>query len=75
MITQIFLQITLKNRGQFVGTSENIGHAITYNLLTNDTFKISHRSNVRHEDDPSSANLKSDPLTVPNVVNPYKINI
>ena len=41
---------------------------MTYKILTNDTFKILHRSNFRSAGDPFSANLKSDPLTVPNSV-------
>ena len=34
-------------KGNFVGISETVGHAMTYKILTQDTLKIIHRSNVR----------------------------
>jgi hypothetical protein len=34
-------------RGQFVGFSKNVGHALTFKILTDDTQKIIHRSQVR----------------------------
>jgi hypothetical protein len=33
-------------RGRFVGISEHVGHAMAYMILTNDTQKIIHQSNV-----------------------------
>ena len=54
--------------GRFVGIAENVGHDMTFKVLTNDTNKILHRSNVRPADDPASTNLKIEPLTVPKVV-------
>ena len=51
--------------GHFVGISENVGHAMTFKILTSDTNKIIHRSNVRPADNPASVNLKVEPLTVP----------
>mmetsp|Transcript_22842 Transcript_22842/g.34620 ORF Transcript_22842/g.34620 Transcript_22842/m.34620 type:complete len:658 (+) Transcript_22842:2551-4524(+) len=47
-------------RGRFVGISETVGHAMTYKILTDDTKKIIHRSNVRSALDADSANLKAD---------------
>ena len=34
-------------RGHWVGTAENVGHAMTYRILTNDTKKVIYRLNVR----------------------------
>ena len=57
-----------EEHGRFVGISENAGHAMTFKILTSNTNKVLHRSNVRPADDPSSPNLRADPLTVPRVV-------
>ena len=54
--------------GRFVGISENVGHDMTFKILTSDTNKVINRSNVRPADDPASANLKVEPLAVPKVV-------
>ena len=54
--------------GHFTGIAENAGHDMTFKVLTDDTNKVLHRSNVRPADDPASANLKIEPLTVPKVV-------
>ena len=35
-----------EHRGQFIGISENVGHIMTFKILTDDTLKIVHRSNV-----------------------------
>ena len=43
--------------GRFVGISENVGHDMTFKILTSDTNKVINRSNVRPADDPASANL------------------
>jgi hypothetical protein len=51
---------SLEKRGRFIGISEHCGHAMTYKILTNDTKRIIHRSNVRSASNPSSANLKAD---------------
>ena len=37
---------TTKGRGCWVGITENVGHAMTYKILTNDTKKVIYRSNV-----------------------------
>jgi hypothetical protein len=34
-------------RGRWVGVSENVGHFLTYKILTDDTRWIIHRSNIR----------------------------
>jgi hypothetical protein len=34
-------------RGRFVGFSKNVGHALTFKILADDTQKIIHRSQVR----------------------------
>jgi hypothetical protein len=50
-----------EKRGRFVGISEHVGHAMTYMILTDDTQKIVHRSNVRTALDPTSQNKRVDP--------------
>jgi hypothetical protein len=47
--------------GRFVGISEHVGHAMTYMILTNDTQKIIHQSNVRTALDLFSPNKQVDP--------------
>ena len=36
-----------EGRGRWVGIAENVGHAMTYKILTDDTKKVIYRSNVR----------------------------
>ena len=48
-------------RGRFVGISEHIGHAMTFQLLLDDTKKIVHRSLVRSALDPDLLNLRLEP--------------
>ena len=38
---------TREGHGHFVGIAENVGHAMTYKILTSDTNKIICRSSVR----------------------------
>ena len=54
--------------GNFVGISENVGHDMTFSVLNTAANKVISRYNVRSEDDPTSPNLRIDPLTVPEVV-------
>jgi hypothetical protein len=49
-------------RGRWVGVSENVGHFMTYKILTDDTRQIIHRSNIRSAADPNTRNLCLDPL-------------
>jgi hypothetical protein len=49
-------------RGRWVGVSENVGHFMTYKILTDDTCRIIHRSNIRSAADPNARNLRLDPL-------------
>jgi hypothetical protein len=48
--------------GRWVGVSENVGHFMTYKILTDDTRWIIHRSNIRSAADPNARNLHLDPL-------------
>jgi hypothetical protein len=48
--------------GRWVGVSENVGHFMTYKILTDDTHRIIHRSNIRSAADPNARNLRLDPL-------------
>jgi hypothetical protein len=57
-------------RGQWVGVSENVGHFMTYKILTDDTRWIIHHSNIRLVADPNAGNLRLDWLNdkLPEVV-------
>jgi hypothetical protein len=48
--------------GRWVGVSENVGHFMTYKILTDNTHRIIHRSNICSVADPNSRNLRLDPL-------------
>jgi hypothetical protein len=47
---------------QWVGVSENVGHFMTYKILTDDTRRIIHRSNICSAADPNARNLRLDLL-------------
>ena len=49
-------------RGRFVGVSENVGHAMTFKILTDDTQVVIHRSNVRSARKTGSENMRIDPV-------------
>jgi hypothetical protein len=49
-------------RGRWVCDSENVGHFMTYKILTDDTRQIIHRSNIRSAADPNARNLCLDLL-------------
>jgi hypothetical protein len=49
-------------RGRWVGVSKNVGHFMTYKILTDDTHRIIHRSNIHSVADPNARNLCLDPL-------------
>ncbi len=51
-------------RGYFVGFAWNVGHALTFKILTCDTKQVIHRSVVRLADDKHN-NLKLDKLAKP----------
>lgn len=46
--------------GRFVGISENVGHALTFKILTDDTKKVIHRSRIHSALDPKERNLRID---------------
>ena len=48
--------------GRWVGVSEHVGHAMTWKILTDDTQKIIHRSNVRKIGGPMSRNVRAELL-------------
>jgi hypothetical protein len=56
--------------GHFVGISKSVGHAMTFKILTDDTLKVIHRSNVRSALNPHAKNLRLDPLEPGNVATP-----
>ena len=46
--------------GRFVGFSENVGHSLTYKILTDHTHKIIHCSWVQSAEDPKTINLYTE---------------
>jgi hypothetical protein len=59
-----------EKRGHFVGISESVGHAMTIKILTDNTLKVIHRSNVRLALNPHAKNLPLDPLEPGDVAMP-----
>ncbi len=53
---------TKEARGRFVGISEHVGHSMTFKILTDDTRKIIHRSEIRAANDDKSPNLRLDDI-------------
>ena len=49
-------------KGHFVGIAENVGHAMTFKILTDDTHKVIFWSNIQTALDPKSPNLRMDLL-------------
>lgn len=56
-----------EKRGRFVGFAENVGHALTYKVLTDDTKKVIYRSRIRSALTESERNLRVDPPDVDKV--------
>jgi hypothetical protein len=56
--------------GHFIGISESVGHAMTFKILTDDTLKVIHQSNVRLARNPHAKNLRLDPLEPGDVATP-----
>jgi hypothetical protein len=48
--------------GRWVGVSKNVGHFMTYKILTDDTHRIIHHSNICSAADPNARNLHLDLL-------------
>ena len=48
--------------GHWVGISKNIRNLMTYKILTDDTLKVIHHSNIHLAHDPTLKNLCRDPL-------------
>ena len=51
-----------EKRGRFVGIAENVGHSMTFKVLTDDTQRVICRSGIRSALDSSSSNLRLDPI-------------
>jgi hypothetical protein len=56
--------------GHFVGISESVGHAMTFKILTDNTLKVIHRSNVRSALNLHAKNLRLDPLEPGDIATP-----
>ena len=56
---------TREGRGHFVGISENVGHVMTFEVLSDDTKRVIHRSVLHsavHIQSQGPLNLRLDPL-------------
>lgn len=63
---------TREARGHFVGFSETVGHAMTYKILSQDSGKIVHRSEVRTAGNKDAPNLiASEPTPDPSHNDPF----
>ncbi len=62
-------------RGHFVGIAENVGDALTFKVLTDDTKKIIARSNVRSALTPGERNLRLGRLEGETDSKPIKMHI
>jgi hypothetical protein len=51
-----------EKRGYFIGIAEHVGHAMSFKVLTDDTWQIIYRSNIRLAVDSKIRNLHLDPL-------------
>jgi hypothetical protein len=59
-----------EKRGHFISINNTVGHAMTFKILTDDTLKVIHRSNVRSALNPHAKNLRLDALEPGNVAMP-----
>ena len=50
---------TTEGHGHFVGIAENVGHSMTFKILTSDTNKVIYRSSVRSAER-GDRNLRAD---------------
>jgi hypothetical protein len=57
-----------ERRGHYVGISENIGHSMTFIIITDDTNTRIERSIVRSALQKKTANLREDPLSDDTVI-------
>ena len=57
-----FPSVSKEYCGHCIGISKNVGNFMTYKVLTDDTLKIIHHSNICLAHDPTSKNLHCDPL-------------
>ena len=48
--------------GRFVGITENVGHDLTFKILTEDTNKVIYWSEIRSATKPNERNLRVDPI-------------
>jgi hypothetical protein len=65
-----FLSDSREKCGHFVGISKSVGHAITFKILMDDTFKVIHQSNVRLALNLHAKNLQLDSLEPGDIATP-----
>ena len=63
-----------EKRGRFVGIAENVGHALTFKVLTDDTKKIIYRSRICSAINPKEKNLRIECDTSTNSPKIVKVN-
>ncbi len=51
-----------EGRGRWVGIAENVGHVMTFKILTDDTRRVISRGRLRSALNPQERNLRLDPL-------------
>ena len=62
-----------ERKGRFVGISETVGDALTYQILTDDTNKVIHRSAVRTALHLDNLNRRLDPLLGEKSLRPVEV--
>jgi hypothetical protein len=69
-MTVTFRLTHVRKGGHFVSISKSVGHTMTFKILTDDTLKVIHQSNVRSALNLHAKNLRLDPLEPGNVATP-----
>ena len=59
---------TTEEKGRMVGFSKNVGHAMTYKVLTDDTQKVLHKCLIRRIDEPNRRLDPDPPAQYPAII-------
>ena len=72
-----FPSMSKECRGQWVGIRENVGNFMTFKVLTDDTLKVIHCSNIHLAHGAESKNMHLDPLNEepPTVIKRHLFNL
>jgi hypothetical protein len=60
----VYPSSSFKERGCWIVISEHVGHAMTFIVFTDSNSQVIHCSNICTACDPTSVNLRLDPLTI-----------